>query len=172
MEQKEHTEDLFGKEAISKIKELVKAQPICHFVSGLSKKPLSTRPMFALDVDDQGILWFFSAKSSDKNQDIENDNNVQLFFSNHGSSEYLSVSGKARIVPDKQKIKEIWTPLAKAWFKEGIDDAELTLIKVVPEEAYYWDTRSNKAVSMLKILASVVTGQTSDDGIQGELRVY
>jgi general stress protein 26 len=171
MEHKENTEDLFGPEAIQKIKELVKEQSICHFVSNLSSRPLSTRPMAAQEVDDNGIIWFFSAKDSDKNHDIHNDNDVQLLFSNPENSEYLSIYGKAWIILHKEKAKKIWTPIAKAWFKEGVDDPELTLLKVVPEEAYYWDTKNNKVVSMFKILASVVTGKTADDGVQGELKV-
>jgi general stress protein 26 len=171
MENKENHEDLFGNEAIQKIQALVSAQGICHFVSNLSGRPLSTRPMSVQQVDDQGILWFFSPKSSEKNHDVAQDPNVQLLFSNHSSSEYLSIYGKAWIVSDKEKAKQIWSPVAKAWFKDGVDDPELTLIKVVPDEAYYWDTKNNKVISMLKILASVVTGSTSDDGVQGELKI-
>jgi len=41
------------------------------------------------------------------------------------------------------------------------------VIKVSPEEAYYWDTKSGKMVSMLKILASAVAGKTFNEGVAG-----
>ncbi|HLP19724.1 MAG TPA: pyridoxamine 5'-phosphate oxidase family protein, partial [Chitinophagales bacterium] len=79
--------------------------------------------------------------------------------------------GRAEIIVDAAKAEELWTPLAKAWFQGGPTDPELTLIKVSPEQAYYWDTKSNKMVSMMKILISTVTGNKNDDGVQGKLTV-
>ncbi|MES2689083.1 MAG: pyridoxamine 5'-phosphate oxidase family protein [Bacteroidota bacterium] len=171
MENKENVENLSGSEAVKKLQDLIEDESICHFVSNLAKKPLSTRPMSALKVDDNGNIWFFSAKSSEKNADILLSNEVQLFYSNPSAAEFLSIYGKAFIVTDREKAKELWTPLAKAWFKDGVDDPELTMIKVAPVEAYYWDTKNNKVVAMLKILAAVVTGVVDDDGVQGELKV-
>jgi hypothetical protein len=42
---------------------------------------------------------------------------------------------------------------------------------VKPVDAYYWDTKNNKLVSLLKIGAAIVTGKSMDDGIEGELEV-
>ncbi len=165
------TKNLINKEAIEKIRELAKDANICHFVTNLSNTPLSSRPMATQKVDDDGNIWFMSDKSSDKNQDIQSDARVQLFYSAHGSSEYLSVYGTAEIIFDKKKIDEMWSNIAKAWFPEGKDDPAISLIKVMPEDGYYWDTKVNKLVSMFKIAKSIVTGTTDDDGIEGELRV-
>ncbi len=96
---------------------------------------------------------------------------MQLFYINNSGYEYLSVYGTAEISTDKQKIDEYWSTMVKAWFPEGKDDPNLTLIKVKPEDAYYWDTKNNKLVSLIKIMTSVVTGKTSDDGVEGELKV-
>jgi general stress protein 26 len=171
MENKENVQNLQGGDAVKKLQALIKDESICHFVSNLGKTPLSSRPMYTAKVDAGGNIWFFSPKSSEKNTDISMSNEVQLFYSNPSDAEFLSIYGHAFIVTDRKKADELWTPIARAWFKDGVDDPELTLIKVAPVEAYYWDTRNNKVVSMLKILASVVTGVISDDGVQGELKV-
>jgi hypothetical protein len=55
--------------------------------------------------------------------------------------------------------------------QEGKDDPELTLIKVEPVHTYYWDTKHGKMVAFAKMLASVVTGKTIDDSIEGKLKV-
>jgi general stress protein 26 len=164
-------QDLHRGEAIDKLKELVKHNPICLFTSRLTQEPFQTRPMSTAQVDDEGNLWFLSASDSYKNEEIDYDPNVQLFYVNTPDSEYLTVFGKAYISTDRQKIDEVWKPLAKAWFTEGKSDPRITLLKVVPEEAYYWDTKTNKMVAMLKILTSAVTGQTMDDGVEGKLAV-
>lgn len=164
-------ENLSFKEATEKIKKLVDAADICMFTTALTELPLSTRPMSTQKADSEGNLWFFSEKESDKNEHIEVDNRVQLFYANKSTYEFLSVYGTAEISTDKQKIEELWTPMVKTWFQEGKDDPSLTVIKVVPQDAYYWDTKNNKLVSLIKIIASVATGKTMDDGVEGKLSV-
>lgn len=166
-----NVKNLNDREAIEKIQKLAGKESICLFATNLSKIPLTTRPMGTQEVDEEGNLWFMSAKSSDKNEEIEQDNRVQLFYSNTGSSEYLSIYGTAEIVFDRQKIDELWNPIAKAWFKEGKNDPEISLIKVTPEAAYYWDTKNSKMIDFIKIVASAVTGKTMDGGVEGKLRV-
>ena len=171
MPDNDHIENLSDQDAVDKIKELVKSEQMCLFTTQLSTIPLSTRPMSAMEADKEGNIWFFSAKSSDKNEHILADPRVQLFFSNSSNYEFLSVYGTAAITEDREKIEKYWTPMIKAWFQNGKDDPEITLIKVTPKEAYYWDTKNNKAISMLKIFTSVVTGKTMDDGVEGTLKV-
>ncbi len=165
------TMNLIDTDAIKKIKELAKDANICHFVTNLSSTPLSSRPMATQKVDDEGNIWFLSDKDSDKNHDIKADNRVQLFYSANSSYEYLSVYGTAEIIFDKEKIHEMWTNFAKAWFTEGEDDPAISLLKVTPQDGYYWDTKNNKIVSLIKIAKSIVTGKTDDNGIEGRLKV-
>ncbi|MFP5041059.1 pyridoxamine 5'-phosphate oxidase family protein [Parasediminibacterium sp. JCM 36343] len=166
-----NTQKLSTTEGIKKIQELATDANVCLFVTNLSSTPLSARPMSTLDVDDEGNVWFFSRDKSDKNTDIANDNRVQLFYSNNSSSEYLSIYGEAEITTDKEKIKALWTPIAKAWFTEGEDDPSITAIKVKPIDAYYWDTKNNKLISVIQIAISTLTGKTMDGGIEGEIKL-
>ncbi|WP_338769808.1 pyridoxamine 5'-phosphate oxidase family protein [Bernardetia sp. ABR2-2B] len=163
--------NLIAKEAIDKMKEVVKDQRICMFATQLAKAPFSVCPMTAQEVSDDGHILFLSAADSDHNEKILLDPRVQLTFSNVSNSEFLSVYGKATISKNKEKIDKIWDPLAKAWFPNGKDDVNLTIIEVFPEDAYYWDTKDGKVVSMLKIVASAMTGEQMDGGIEGHLKV-
>ncbi|MBA4058682.1 MAG: general stress protein, partial [Marivirga sp.] len=87
------------------------------------------------------------------------------------SYEFLSVYGKASITRDRKKIDELWTDTAKAWFPEGKDDPRVTVVKVTPEEGFYWDTKDGKLISTIKILASAVTGKTLEEGVEGTISV-
>lgn len=165
------TKDLRNEEAIEKIKELAKDITTCMFCTEVTDMPFKTRPMATLEVDDEGSLWFMSGKDSNKNDEIKTDDQVQLIFAKGGDSHFLSISGKAHIVKDQDKIDELWNVYAKAWFQGGKDDPNISLIKVVPDEAYYWDTVHGKMVSLLKIAASVITGKTMDDGVEGEIKL-
>jgi general stress protein 26 len=164
------TKDLDYQHGIEKLKEFIEKGKICHFVTDLEKRPLTSRPMSTQEVDAWGNLWFFSADSSHKNRDIDRNNEVQLFYSNADTSEYLTVYGRAEIVKDSQKINDLWNPMLKTWFNEGKDDPEIMLIKVTPEDAYYWDTKNNKVVQLVKMLVGSVVGKQLDDGVEGDIK--
>ena len=162
-------EDVHHGEAMKKIKELADAADICLFTTNLTELPLSARPMSRQKIDDDGTLWFFSDKSSHKNEHIQRDNRVQLFFSNRNSSEYLSVYGIAEVIKDTAKAKELWSPIAKTWFNGGPDDPSLTIIKVTPQDGYYWDTKDGKLVTLLKIAAGAISGKEIDGSVEGKV---
>ncbi|CAN5253690.1 hypothetical protein BH09BAC3_BH09BAC3_19670 [soil metagenome] len=169
--QSEEFQNLSHQDAIEKCQLLVDHNSTCLFTTNLSTLPLTTRPMSVQKVCDQGNFWFLSDKNSDKNEEISADARVQLFFSNTSNYEFLSIYGMATISFDQEKINELWKPIAKAWFTEGKEDPRISVIKITPEEGFYWDTKDGKLVSMFKFLASAVVGKTLSEGVEGTLSV-
>lgn len=165
------TTNLSGPEALKKIKELAERADICLFTTSLSKLPLTARPMSTQGVDENGTVWFFSEKNSDKNREIESDNRVQLFYSNMSNQEFLSLYGTANILQDSEKAKELWSAHAKTWFNEGPEDPSLTLIEFTPHEGYYWDTKDGKIISLAKMAIGAITGKEIDGSRQGKVQV-
>ncbi|MEO8253449.1 MAG: pyridoxamine 5'-phosphate oxidase family protein [Flavobacterium sp.] len=166
-------ENLTQKKALEKLKELSESARICMFCTDLTQLPTNSRPMSLQECDEEGNLWFLSSTESNKNFEIKTDNRVQLYFMNNGNSEYLSIYGKAFIYKDKNTIEDKWSPLAKAWFKDGKDDPKVTVIRVTPDETYYWDTKAGKFISMLSFISAAVLGKETDnsDGIEGNLNI-
>ncbi len=162
--------NLTHEEAIGKFKELVDHESTCIFTTCLSELPLTARPMHVQEVCDEGNFWFLSSSESDKNKEIEKDPRVQIFISNTSNYEFLSVYGKASVLRDQEKIDKYWSNIDKAWFK-GKDDPRITLIKVSPEQGFYWDTKDGKLVSMIKMVASAITGKTLEEGVEGTISV-
>lgn len=166
-----NTENLANKEGIKKIQELAKDIATCMFCTQVENLPFNTRPMATADVDDDGNIWFFSNAASDKNNEIKNDQLVQLIYAKNSDNHFLTVTGKAQIVKDRQKIDELWNSMVKAWFPEGKDDPNISLLKIIPQDSYYWDTKNGKMITLLKIAAAVVTGNRPDAGVEGEIKV-
>lgn len=165
-----NTNNLKAHEGVEKLKDLVDDIRICLFCTNLKTDDGSTsRPMSAQEVDEEGNLWFFSGIDSDKNKEVKQDKNVQLFFSDPSKSSYLVVNGEAEIVFDRDKIEEYWNPLVKTWFKEGKDDPNISLIKVVPHNSYYWDVDGNRMINFFKMIASVATGSNLVSAEQGTI---
>jgi len=165
-------ENLLGTEAVDKINELANKAEICFFCTRInSGEPFAARPMAVQDIDDQGNLWFMSAKDSHKNAEIDEDPMVQLLFQGSDYSDFLSIYGRASISTDKEKIKELWKPMAKVWFTEGVNDPRITVIKVTPQEGYYWDTKHNHAIAFIKRIVGAAIGKTLDDSVEGKVEV-
>jgi general stress protein 26 len=120
-------------------------------------------------VDDEGQLWFLSASDSRKNQELTLDPSVKLYFQGSKHSDYMQLSGQATISTDREKIRELWSPLVQTWFTEGLDDPRVTVIKVTPTEGYYWYTKHGIGVAGMKMLIGAVLRKTMDDSIQGKL---
>lgn len=122
-------------------------------------------------MDEQGNLWFLSDVNSDKNQDIKNDSHVELYFMNNSKYEYIFIKGKASISQDKALIEKYWTNFANAWF-DGKDDPNISVIKVSPNDGYYYETKENKLIAMSKMIFAAVTGSSNEDGgVEGKLDV-
>jgi general stress protein 26 len=168
----ENRDNLQAGDAIEKLKELVKKANSCFFCTADGSGPSDgVRPMSVQQVDDEGNLWFLSATDSHKNKEITADHAVKLFFQGSAHSDFMYLSGKATITKNPAKIKELWEPVLKTWFTEGKDDPRISVIKVKPEEGYYWDTKHGNAVAAVKMLIGAAMGKTMDDSVEGVLDV-
>lgn len=131
---------------------------------------IHSRPMTTADIDEEGNIWFFTNEYSPKVYEMENNlDHVTLCYTDHGSSTYVCVNGKASLVKDPAKMKELFNSMVKAFFPEGLDDPRLALIKVTPKHAEYWDSNSNSMIRFMGILGSALTGEKYTRGQHGEI---
>lgn len=163
------TKNLSGKAAIEEIQALVKQLNTCMFCTYDDAGELQARPMAVQQADDDGNLWFLSKKGSEKNQQLMSNNKVELLFG-EGKDKWLALHGTAVLMYDKDKIRELWTPVAKIWFTEGENDPSISVIRFRFTGGYYWDNKHGRMVAIAKMAAAFITGETMDDGIEGKLR--
>lgn len=164
-------ENLDSREAVEKLKELAEKAQTFMFTTSIQTDYPTTRPMTVQEVDDKGNIWFISSSESHNVDEIKENNRVQLYFSNTGKYEFLYVLGEASLHTDKALIEKYWTDIAKAWF-DGKDDPRVRIVQVKPVDAYYWDTKDSKLVSLIKIGFAAVTGKKMEDGgVEGTLKV-
>lgn len=162
--------DLRGAEAVEKIRELAEKAGSCFFCTDVTIHGSSrARPMAVQKIDDAGNLWFLSAADSHKNAEVAVDPVVRLYFQASAHSGFLTLDGTVKTLRDRAKIEELWNPIMKTWFTEGINDPRITVLKVTPTGGYYWDTKHGNAVAGLKMLVGAAIGVTLDDSIEGSL---
>ena len=164
------TKNLYSSEAASKIKEMAEAIDFTMLCTDLDSKPFHAIPMSTKRVDDEGAIWFLSGRDSTHNNNIHVDSKVELLYSDPGSMRFLIVYGEATIHEDRQILEELYGATDDAWFN-GLDDPNLTAIKVVPLDAHYWDAKNNRLISMAKMGIAAITGKQPDLSEQGDLNL-
>lgn len=146
-------------DAIKKLDSMIKDVKFAMLTTVAEDGSLRSRPMATQKQEFDGDLWFFTRADSDKVHQAQQENHVNVAYANPDDQQYLSVSGRAELIRDKAKIEELWNPIYKAWFPQGLEDPELALLKVKVEGAEYWDTPNGKMVQLIGFVKAVVTGE-------------
>ena len=164
------TENLSHKEAREKLKDLVEDIRVAMMVTGLGKIPLSAVPMTTKEIDEEGNIWFLSLRNSEHNLNIAENSQIQLLYSDPSDMEFVSVFGTGEIVTSRDTLEELYDEMSDNWF-DGVKDPNLTAIKFHPQEAYYWNNKSNKYVTLYKLGIAALTGKNKDIGDKGKLEL-
>jgi general stress protein 26 len=152
-------------EQLKKLTELIKDIDFAMLTTVEPDGSLRSRPMSNNgDVEFDGDLWFFTKASTPKVDEIEREQQVNVSFARPDKQQYVSVSGRARLVRDRRKIEELWNPAYKAWFPDGLEDPDLALLKVSAEKAEYWDGNSSVVAHLVGFVKAVATGTSYQGG--------
>lgn len=164
--------ELSGSEGVKKIGELVKDIRIAMLTTAAPDGSFDSRPMATQKTEEfDGTFFFLTPGASGKVSEIENNSHASLIFADSGDSTFVTVKGRASVSKDKAKIHELWNPLYKAWFPEGEDDPNISVLRVDVTEAEYWEASSSRLIRGAKYLAAAVTGGKVHVGEAGKVRV-
>jgi general stress protein 26 len=152
-------------DSLKKLRELVKDIDFCMLTTVNEQGDMHSRPMSSNgDIDADGDLWFFTGISSHKVTEVKNKNRVNVSFADPNNQRYVSITGRAELVRDRKKIEELWRPEFKMWFPKGVDDPEVSLLRVSLEKAEYWDSPSSTISYGLNFVSALITGEQPDLG--------
>ena len=146
------TENLHNQEAIDKLTDLVNKIDIgmlCTYATG--QQYIHSVPMSRQEVDDQGNIWYLFSSDSLTYDNLQNDKRVSILFSQPSDYNFLNVHGTAEIYQDKARIDKYWNKFMEAWFEKGKDDPHIRLLKVNVKDANYWDNKTNKLFTFLRL---------------------
>lgn len=143
-----------NEEATRKLARMIRGVRVAMLTTTAPDGSLHARPM-AVEVEDEererefhGELWFFTKVDSGKVDEIKNDSEVNLSYISFEDHRYVSLSGRATIVRDQEKIDALWSPLYRPWFAKGIDEPGLALLRVDVRTAKYWDALVGEMIEL------------------------
>ncbi|MCX7318641.1 MAG: pyridoxamine 5'-phosphate oxidase family protein [Hyphomicrobiales bacterium] len=130
---------------------------------------LRSRPMAAYVDRAEHAVYFLSDARRHKDEEIQQNPNVNLAFADAGDQKYVSVSGTATVSNDREKIKQLFTTTAKAWW-DSAEDPNIRVLKFAPEEAEFWDSPGT-VISYVKMATAAVTGSRPDIGTNRKVAI-
>lgn len=151
----EEMSHMMKQEEIETLRELIKDIDIAMLTTA-TEEGLVSRPMKTQEVEFDGDLWFFTKKETNKYDEILQDQDVNVAYA--GKS-YVSVRGRAEIVEDLDKKRELWSKVYEKIMQTSYDDPNIVLIKVNVEAAEYWE--SGNFTKKIAYYYKRMTGQSS-----------
>jgi general stress protein 26 len=149
-----HTRDF------AQLKELIEDAKIGMLTTEDDDGTLRSRPLQTVGVDDAGVLWFFTSASSPKVAEAQTDGGrVNVSYANPAKYDFVSVSGRASLVRDREKMRQMWTKWIEAFFPKGLEDPDLALLRVEIEKAEYWDAPNSSVSRMYGLAKALATGE-------------
>jgi general stress protein 26 len=134
---------------LAKLAALVRQMKVGMLTTIEADGSLRSRPLETVEVVREGRLWFFTQANSPKSAQIEaHDHQVNLSYADPRDEDFASISGTARVVRDKDKMRALWAARLERWFPRGLDDPDLALLEVRIDKAEYWDEPRNENVKI------------------------
>ena len=152
-------------EGLKKIRSMIKDIDFCMLTTVDEHGRLHSRPMSTNgEVDPNGDLWFFTYGQSHKAAEVRRNQQVNVSYAEPSKQNYVSMSGGAVLVRDRDEIRKRWKPALKAWFPKGADEPDIALLKVSVERAEYWDAPSSAVSHVISMAKAMVTGKPANPG--------
>ncbi|MFN7145344.1 MAG: pyridoxamine 5'-phosphate oxidase family protein, partial [Myxococcota bacterium] len=153
------------KDGVAKLRNILGGGRVAMLTTADETGALRSRPMVVQEIDDEGNAWLVTDESSAKVHEVRNENHVNLAWLRPVLGRWLSVTGRATVSRDREKLRAVWDPMLQAWFPNGVDDPNICLLKVKLDEAIAWDAPLGNMLQITK-LAGTLLGKGGRGGEQ------
>ena len=141
------------------INEIPVAMVITHDGHG---QEMRARPMAAHPVQEESAIYFLTDVDAPKISEVEGSHTICLALADNKRQKYVSITGRADIIDDKNRVKQIWSIYDKAFWSDA-NDPRIRILKVTPESGQFWEG-AGAVVSAFRLIAASVSGERIDLG--------
>ena len=152
-----------------KLRELLQDFGVGMLVTRTPAGQLRGRPMAIADVEPDGTVWFATDRHSGKVDELAGDEDEAVTM--QSGSKFVSLSGTAAPVDDRERVRSLWKAEWKVWFPGGADDPNLVLLRVTAHAGEYWDNSGTSGLTyLIEAGKALVTGTKPD--VAGDPKVH
>jgi general stress protein 26 len=150
---------------------LIEGIEVAMFTTRRADGHLVSRPMQVQGKQNGADLWFVTNGEDHKMDELEFDRHVNVSFYKDRTREWVSVSGTARMVTDRAKVRELYKPDWRAWFADeggqrdgSPDDPRITLLGVDADTVVYMVSNTPRPVVLYEVVKGIITGTQPNVG--------
>jgi general stress protein 26 len=123
-------------------------------------------PMSPLARKEDNAIWFITSADHDTFTAAKTGETADIYLCDSVGHMYGTIKGRLSASDDIDKLDELWSPMAAAWFENGREDDSVRLMKYIPLEAEIWATEGT-AKYLFETIKANVTDDTPDTGEYG-----
>lgn len=128
------------------------------------------QPMTAFVERDSNVLWFFTRKDTDLAGSLASGQAATFIFMDRKLQACLD--GRLSLNHDRERIDRFWNAHVAAWYPEGKDDPQLTLLRLDLDEAAVWITEGGLIKYALEVAKANASKSTPDVGERRDLNLH
>ena len=129
-------------------------------------------PMTAFREDDLGTIWFFTRRDTELVRSLVQGGKAMFNLVSKDRELWACIGGTITEQHDAGRIDKYWGPVVAAWFPEGKDDPELTLLRLEPDDAEVWIANKGPIRFAFEIAKANLIDQEPDVGRHSRLDLH
>lgn len=137
---------------------------------GLSGAREHFQPMTAFAEPETNTIWFFTSKDTDLAESAAGGGEAMFHFMS--KDVYACVDGRLSVDPDRARIDRYWNAHVAAWYPEGKDDPNLTLLRFDASDAAVWLVDGGLVKYALEVVKANAGKTTPDIGERRDLNFH
>lgn len=123
-------------------------------------------PMAPIARQEDGAIWFITSVEHDTFKAARTGSESKIYVADSSGHLYGTITGHLEASDDTDKLDDVWSPMAAAWFEKGREDDAVRLMKYVPREAEIW-VNDGTAKYLFETIKANVSDSTPDTGEYG-----
>lgn len=139
---------------------VVGGAPIQHF-----------QPMSAFAEEEAGQIWFYTRKETDLAQAVIDGADAMMILETKDQELQACVGGRLTQVLDRERMDKYWGPVVAAWYPDGKDDPQLTMLRLDAHDAAIWLSEAGPVKFAYEIAKANATGSMPDLGERANINL-
>lgn len=132
---------------------------------GLEHAAMHMQPMTPYADIEKAELWFIASAESDLVAALGHPDTAYLTIQDPDAGLYASASGPIEVSEDRDKLDDIWSPAAAAYFPGGRDDSDVTLLHMPLRQVAVWRSQDGAPNLGRKIARAALGGTDRPDPV-------
>ena len=129
-------------------------------------------PMTAFCEQELGTIWFFTRRDTELVRKLVQGGKAMFNLVAKDRDLWACIGGTITEQHDGERIEKYWNPIVAAWFPEGKDDPELTLLRLDADDAEVWISQKGPIRFAFEIAKANLTDSEPDVGQHARLNLH